>query len=188
VSKRSAQFAVLEIFEGRGKEKLFRGKGSKVKKSVSRLDKRMQKARDLFLQLIENHKKFNYSRAINETCGRIVNSDNSNETANDEALCDYDTQEEIENEEENEPVESDEVKKDKVSVLLKLHSTHEQVFSFLKRCLSKVIPIEMRGSRHNFSVLLKKIWRLIALNRFESFDENFLMKDIRVTISFKIHH
>ena len=36
VSKRSAQFAVLEIFEGRGNEKL-KGKG----KNVSRLDKRI---------------------------------------------------------------------------------------------------------------------------------------------------
>ena len=46
--------------------------------------------------------------------------------------------------------------------------THEQVFSFLKGCLSKVISIEMR-SRHNMSVSLTKICRMIVENRFESF-------------------
>jgi hypothetical protein len=161
----------MEIFEdcsfhtGKPGKKETKKNSTKVR---TRLNKRMQRIRDLFLVLIQNHKKMNYLQILKETCYPIQEIKGTHEEE-----YEYDTQEEIEFEEPEKDV-------DEVSVLLKMHSTQEQVFQFIKTCLSKLIPLEMRGSRHNFSALLKKVWRVISLNRYETIDEEFLVCHIRV--------
>ncbi|NXH42678.1 TERT transcriptase, partial [Dicaeum eximium] len=64
--------------------------------------------------------------------------------------------------------------------LLKQHSSHWQVYMFVRHCLDKVIPPELWGSNHNKCRFLKNVKMFISRGRFSKVSLQELMWRMRV--------
>ncbi|NXS64082.1 TERT transcriptase, partial [Brachypteracias leptosomus] len=64
--------------------------------------------------------------------------------------------------------------------LLKQHSSHWQVYIFVKECLEQVIPAELWGSNHNKCQFLKNVKAFISMGKFAKLSLQELMWKMRV--------
>ncbi|KAM6445852.1 telomerase reverse transcriptase [Rhynochetos jubatus] len=64
--------------------------------------------------------------------------------------------------------------------LLKQHSTHWQVYVFVRECLERVIPAELWGSNHNKCRFLKNVKAFISMGKFGKISLQELMWKMRV--------
>ncbi|XP_027746723.1 telomerase reverse transcriptase isoform X1 [Empidonax traillii] len=64
--------------------------------------------------------------------------------------------------------------------LLKQHSSHWQVYMFVRECLEKVIPAELWGSNHNKCRFLKNVKAFISRGKFVKLSLQELMWKMRV--------
>ncbi|XP_061850682.1 telomerase reverse transcriptase [Colius striatus] len=64
--------------------------------------------------------------------------------------------------------------------LLKQHSSHWQVYMFVRECLERVIPSELWGSNHNKCRFLKNVKAFISMGKFAKFSLQELMWKMRV--------
>uniref|UniRef100_A0A8D0GHQ8 Telomerase reverse transcriptase n=1 Tax=Sphenodon punctatus TaxID=8508 RepID=A0A8D0GHQ8_SPHPU len=67
-----------------------------------------------------------------------------------------------------------------VRELLKQHSSHWQVYIFVRECLERVVPAELWGSNHNKCRFLKNVKKCISLGKFATFSLQELMWKMRV--------
>ncbi|GAB0183064.1 telomerase reverse transcriptase [Grus japonensis] len=64
--------------------------------------------------------------------------------------------------------------------LLKQHSSHWQVYIFVRECLERVIPAELWGSNHNKCRFLKNVKAFISMGKFAKLSLQELMWKMRV--------
>lgn len=64
--------------------------------------------------------------------------------------------------------------------LLKQHSSHWQVYIFVRECLERVIPTELWGSNHNKCQFLKNVKVFISMGKFAKLSLKELMWKMRV--------
>ncbi|KAM6349543.1 telomerase reverse transcriptase [Podargus strigoides] len=64
--------------------------------------------------------------------------------------------------------------------LLKQHSSHWQVYVFVRECLERVIPAELWGSNHNKCRFLKNVKAFISMGKFGKLSLQELMWKMRV--------
>ncbi|XP_053916186.1 telomerase reverse transcriptase isoform X2 [Cuculus canorus] len=64
--------------------------------------------------------------------------------------------------------------------LLKQHSSHWQVYVFVRECLERVIPAELWGSNHNKCRFLKNVKAFISMGKFAKLSLQELMWKMRV--------
>ncbi|NXG31978.1 TERT transcriptase, partial [Dromaius novaehollandiae] len=64
--------------------------------------------------------------------------------------------------------------------LLKQHSSHWQVYVFVRQCLERVIPAELWGSNHNKCRFLKNVRAFISMGKFDKLSLRELMWKMRV--------
>ncbi|XP_074432507.1 telomerase reverse transcriptase [Larus michahellis] len=64
--------------------------------------------------------------------------------------------------------------------LLKQHSSHWQVYTFVRECLERVIPAELWGSNHNKCRFLKNVKAFISMGKFAKLSLQELMWKMRV--------
>ncbi|NWI23169.1 TERT transcriptase, partial [Sula dactylatra] len=64
--------------------------------------------------------------------------------------------------------------------LLKQHSSHWQVYIFVRECLERVIPAELWGSNHNKCRFLKNVKAFISMGKFAKLSLQALMWKMRV--------
>ncbi|XP_010190451.1 PREDICTED: telomerase reverse transcriptase, partial [Mesitornis unicolor] len=64
--------------------------------------------------------------------------------------------------------------------LLKQHSSHWQVYIFVRECLERVIPAELWGSNHNKCRFLKNLKVFISMGKFAKLSLQVLMWKMRV--------
>ncbi|XP_057279091.1 telomerase reverse transcriptase [Pezoporus wallicus] len=64
--------------------------------------------------------------------------------------------------------------------LLKRHSSHWQVYMFVRECLEQVIPAELWGSNHNKCQFLKNVKVFISMGKFAKLSLKELMWKMRV--------
>ncbi|CAM9259632.1 unnamed protein product [Bubo scandiacus] len=83
---------------------------------------------------------------------------------------------ELQSEEQN----SGEVCDSSLGDLLKQHSSHWQVYIFVRECLERVIPAELWGSNHNKCRFLKNVKAFISLGKFAKLSLQELMWKMRV--------
>lgn len=68
-----------------------------------------------------------------------------------------------------------------VSRLLELHSSHRQVYLFVRACCLRVLPTGLFGSTLNRNVFFRNIRKCIGLGRFEQLSLGDLMTKMKVT-------
>uniref|UniRef100_A0A8C8BBC0 Telomerase reverse transcriptase n=1 Tax=Otus sunia TaxID=257818 RepID=A0A8C8BBC0_9STRI len=83
---------------------------------------------------------------------------------------------ELQSEEQN----SGEVCDSSLGDLLKQHSSHWQVYIFVRECLERVIPAELWGSNHNKCRFFKNVKAFISLGKFAKLSLQELMWKMRV--------
>ncbi|KAK2513477.1 Tert [Columba guinea] len=64
--------------------------------------------------------------------------------------------------------------------LLKQHSSHWQVYIFVRECLERVVPAELWGSNHNKCRFLKNVKAFISMGKFAKLSLRELMWKMRV--------
>ncbi|KAM9228227.1 telomerase reverse transcriptase [Leptosomus discolor] len=64
--------------------------------------------------------------------------------------------------------------------LLKQHSSHWQVYVFVRECLERVVPAELWGSNHNKCRFLKNVKAFISMGKFAKLSLQELMWKMRV--------
>ncbi|KAH0618035.1 hypothetical protein JD844_016960 [Phrynosoma platyrhinos] len=64
--------------------------------------------------------------------------------------------------------------------LLKQHSSHWQVYTFVRGCLERVVPAVLWGSNHNKCRFYKNVKKFISLGKFATFSLQELMWKMRV--------
>ncbi|KAM9386412.1 telomerase reverse transcriptase [Phaethornis superciliosus] len=67
-----------------------------------------------------------------------------------------------------------------LGALLKQHSSHWQVYIFVRECLERVIPMELWGSNHNKCRFLKNVKAFISMGKFAKLSLQELMWKMRV--------
>ncbi|XP_077789520.1 telomerase reverse transcriptase isoform X1 [Podarcis muralis] len=67
-----------------------------------------------------------------------------------------------------------------VTVFLKQHSSHWQVYTFVRGCLERVVPAGLWGSNHNKCRFYKNVKQFISLGKFSTFSLRELMWKMRV--------
>ncbi|XP_026699201.1 telomerase reverse transcriptase [Athene cunicularia] len=88
--------------------------------------------------------------------------------------------ESVSGESQSEEQNSGEVCDSSLGELLKQHSSHWQVYIFVRECLERVIPAELWGSNHNKCRFLKNVKAFISLGKFAKFSLQELMWKMRV--------
>ncbi|XP_067323658.1 telomerase reverse transcriptase [Anolis sagrei] len=64
--------------------------------------------------------------------------------------------------------------------LFKQHSSHWQVYTFVRECLQRVVPAALWGSSHNKCRFYKNVKKFISLGKFATFSMQDLMWKMRV--------
>uniref|UniRef100_A0A8D0FGU9 Telomerase reverse transcriptase n=1 Tax=Strix occidentalis caurina TaxID=311401 RepID=A0A8D0FGU9_STROC len=86
----------------------------------------------------------------------------------------------VRGESQSEEQNSGEVCDSSLGDLLKQHSSHWQVYIFVRECLEQVIPAELWGSNHNKCRFLKNVKAFISLGKFAKLSLQELMWKMRV--------
>ncbi|XP_053103981.1 telomerase reverse transcriptase isoform X2 [Hemicordylus capensis] len=69
----------------------------------------------------------------------------------------------------------------RLMVLLKQHSSHWQVYTFVRECLERVVPSALWGSNRNKCRFYKNVKKFISLGKFATFSLQELMWKMRVS-------
>lgn len=72
-------------------------------------------------------------------------------------------------------------RKASVQMLLEDYVLHKQVYRFLRACLLRLIPVELLGSKHNVTILLKNVKKFIFLGKFEKLCLGQIMNGMKVS-------
>uniref|UniRef100_A0A8C0GSN9 Telomerase reverse transcriptase n=1 Tax=Chelonoidis abingdonii TaxID=106734 RepID=A0A8C0GSN9_CHEAB len=143
-----------------------------------RLPKRYWQMRDVFQKLLKNHAKCPYLVLLKKNCPVWISETNSSKT---DTMCQLGKEPPIcltssENERQNAKDFCDPGLKE----LLRQHSSHWQVYVFVRECLDLVVPAELWGSSHNKCRFLKNVKTFISLGKFARFSLQELMWKMRV--------
>uniref|UniRef100_A0A8C4K6A7 Telomerase reverse transcriptase n=1 Tax=Dromaius novaehollandiae TaxID=8790 RepID=A0A8C4K6A7_DRONO len=116
-----------------------------------RLPKRYWQMRNIFQKLVKNHGKCPYSFLLKKNCPIGISEANVGKKG---GRADVE--------------------------LLKQHSSHWQVYVFVRQCLERVIPAELWGSNHNKCRFLKNVRAFISMGKFDKLSLRELMWKMRV--------
>uniref|UniRef100_A0A8C4K1Q2 Telomerase reverse transcriptase n=1 Tax=Dromaius novaehollandiae TaxID=8790 RepID=A0A8C4K1Q2_DRONO len=115
-----------------------------------RLPKRYWQMRNIFQKLVKNHGKCPYSFLLKKNLEEFGKESAKRTTSST------------------------------IRELLKQHSSHWQVYVFVRQCLERVIPAELWGSNHNKCRFLKNVRAFISMGKFDKLSLRELMWKMRV--------
>ncbi|CAE1228151.1 TERT [Acanthosepion pharaonis] len=141
----------------------------------------------LLQKLIKNHRSCHYISLLNYHCPIAVTKAKLQRRASLNKISTNHSKENIN----TSPKKSAGVKvikrlitkrrKASIQMLLDDYVLHKQVYRFLRACLLRLIPVELLGSKHNVTILLKNVKKFISLGKFEKLCLGQIMNGMKVS-------
>uniref|UniRef100_A0A8C0GSQ2 Telomerase reverse transcriptase n=1 Tax=Chelonoidis abingdonii TaxID=106734 RepID=A0A8C0GSQ2_CHEAB len=131
-----------------------------------RLPKRYWQMRDVFQKLLKNHAKCPYLVLLKKNCP--IDREAEGQLGKEPPICLTSSGRE------------GDFCDPGLKELLRQHSSHWQVYVFVRECLDLVVPAELWGSSHNKCRFLKNVKTFISLGKFARFSLQELMWKMRV--------
>uniref|UniRef100_A0A8C3TCS5 Telomerase reverse transcriptase n=1 Tax=Chelydra serpentina TaxID=8475 RepID=A0A8C3TCS5_CHESE len=150
-----------------------------------RLPRRYWRMRDVFQKLLKNHAKCPYLVLLKKNCQvrkepPICLASSSREGGYTDVPNVSSPERCVLRQTENERQNAKDLCDPGLKELLRQHSSHRQVYGFVRECLDLVVPAELWGSSHNKCRFLKNVKTFISLGKFARFSLQELMWKMRV--------